>query len=131
MSLNPAIFKNGLPRSTWGVHPFSPFVDLIMWKSAGITGSPILTRIFSAIPTTDIILASAIVNISFLFLRGLTDAPRPLSRPVRNSLILKTESIIVEESKPIVRLTAGFINKTGFLARNHEVIEEEEVKQSK
>ncbi|MED6201424.1 hypothetical protein PIB30_094843, partial [Stylosanthes scabra] len=38
----------------------------------------------------------------------LTDAPRPLSRPVRNSLIFKTDSIIVEESKPIVRLTTGF-----------------------
>ncbi|MED6151683.1 hypothetical protein PIB30_084729 [Stylosanthes scabra] len=43
--------------------------------------------------------------------REVTDAPRPLSRPVRNSLMLKTESIVVEESKPIVRLTAGFVNK--------------------
>ncbi|MED6175378.1 hypothetical protein PIB30_077799 [Stylosanthes scabra] len=39
----------------------------------------------------------------------LTDAPRPLSRSVRNSLVFKTpDSIVVEESKPIVRLTVGF-----------------------
>ncbi|MED6223721.1 hypothetical protein PIB30_076819 [Stylosanthes scabra] len=41
------------------------------------------------------------------------DAPRPLSRPVRNSLIFKTDNIFVEESKPIVRLTEGFVNKKG------------------
>ncbi|MED6152641.1 hypothetical protein PIB30_093967 [Stylosanthes scabra] len=70
MSLNSAVFKNGLPRSTCGVPPLSPFVDLITWKSAGITSSPILTRIFSAIPTTDTTLALAVVNISFVFLRG-------------------------------------------------------------
>ncbi|MED6116486.1 hypothetical protein PIB30_100779 [Stylosanthes scabra] len=40
--------------------------------------------------------------------RPMRDAPRPLSRLVRNSLIFKTDSIMVEESKPIVRSTAGF-----------------------
>ncbi|MED6177143.1 hypothetical protein PIB30_095152 [Stylosanthes scabra] len=34
----------------------------------------------------------------------MTDAPRPLSRPVRNSLIFKTDSIVVEESKPNGRM---------------------------
>ncbi|MED6186030.1 hypothetical protein PIB30_062884, partial [Stylosanthes scabra] len=43
----------------------------------------------------------------------LTDTPRPLSRSVRNSLIFKTQSIVVEESKPEVKLTAGFVNKKG------------------
>ncbi|MED6220291.1 hypothetical protein PIB30_043486 [Stylosanthes scabra] len=42
---------------------------------------------------------------------NMTDAPRPLSRPVRNSLIFKIKGIVVEESKPIVRLIAGFVNK--------------------
>ncbi|MED6138720.1 hypothetical protein PIB30_077067 [Stylosanthes scabra] len=45
--------------------------------------------------------------------KDVTDAPRPFSRPVRNTLILKTQSIVVEESKPIVRMTAGFVNKKG------------------
>ncbi|MED6125540.1 hypothetical protein PIB30_069423 [Stylosanthes scabra] len=70
MSLNSAVFKNGLPRSTCSVPPFSPFVDLITWKFAGIAGSPILTRIFSTVPTTNTTLALAVVNISFVFLRG-------------------------------------------------------------
>ncbi|MED6222754.1 hypothetical protein PIB30_067453 [Stylosanthes scabra] len=43
----------------------------------------------------------------------VTDAPWPLSRPVRNSLILKIDSIIVEESKPVVRLTAGLRQQEG------------------
>ncbi|MED6186280.1 hypothetical protein PIB30_065232 [Stylosanthes scabra] len=45
------------------------------------------------------------------FVRGMTDAPRPLSRPVQNSLIFKTDNIVVEESKLIERLTTGFVNK--------------------
>ncbi|MED6126746.1 hypothetical protein PIB30_081401 [Stylosanthes scabra] len=40
--------------------------------------------------------------------RVVTDTLRPLSRPVRDSLVFKTDSIVVEESKPIVILTAGF-----------------------
>ncbi|MED6211728.1 hypothetical protein PIB30_076425 [Stylosanthes scabra] len=43
----------------------------------------------------------------------MMDAPRPFPRPVRNSLIFKIESIVVEESKPEVRLTVGFVNKKG------------------
>ncbi|MED6164772.1 hypothetical protein PIB30_093363, partial [Stylosanthes scabra] len=50
----------------------------------------------------------------------LTDAPRPLSLPIRNSLVFKTDNIIVEESKPIERLTAGFVNKKGVTEKIEE-----------
>ncbi|MED6165944.1 hypothetical protein PIB30_104456, partial [Stylosanthes scabra] len=47
--------------------------------------------------------------------RHLTDAPRRLSRPVRNSFIFRVDNIVVEESKPIMRFTARFVNKKGVI----------------
>ncbi|MED6198733.1 hypothetical protein PIB30_069382 [Stylosanthes scabra] len=69
-SLNPPDFREGLPKSTWGVPPLSFFPGLITWNSAGIVNPHILTSTSSAIPTTDTTLASALVRISSVFLSG-------------------------------------------------------------